>query len=359
MIITEIENINIQSEEPIVTPETLKVMFPLSDEMVHTVQTGQRTIKNILNGKDSRLLVISGPCSIHDVDAATEYALRLKKLSEELKDTLYLVMRVYFEKPRTTTGWQGLVIDPHLDNTCQIEDGLMMSRKLLTTIATMGLPAAGEALDIVTPPYIQDLFSWTAIGARTTESQSHRKMASGLTATVGFKNGTDGNIDIAINAMQSVSIPHNFVSINPKGQVSVVRTNGNPHSHLILRGGRTPNYSADHIVEYEQLLKDAGFSPRIMVDCSHANSGKDPEMQGAVIENIIEQRRNGNTSIMGVMLESNLNPGRQSVPEDLSSLQYGVSITDPCIGWDTTTSLLRRLHQSTLKVASVKTHSSS
>jgi 3-deoxy-7-phosphoheptulonate synthase len=346
MIITEIENLNIESEEPILTPETLKVMFPLSDEMVRTVQTGQRTIKNILNGSDPRLLVISGPCSIHDVNAAEEYAKRLKQLSEELKDKLYLVMRVYFEKPRTTTGWQGLVIDPHLDNTCQIEEGLMMSRKLLTAIATMGLPAAGEALDIVTPPFIQDLFSWTAIGARTTESQSHRKMASGLTATVGFKNGTDGNIDIAINAMQSVSVPHNFVSINPKGQVSVVRTNGNPHSHLILRGGQTPNYSAAHIAQYEQLLSSAGFTPRIMVDCSHANSGKDPEMQATVLDDIIAQRKSGNTSIMGVMLESNINPGRQSIPGDLSTLQYGVSITDACIGWDTTTRLLRHLHQS-------------
>jgi 3-deoxy-7-phosphoheptulonate synthase len=346
MNINEIENINIQSEDPIVTPETLKVMFPLTDKMVDTVMTGQRTIKNILNGKDARLLVIVGPCSIHDVDAAIEYASKLKSLADELSDSLYLVMRVYFEKPRTTTGWQGLVIDPHLDNSCQIEDGLTLSRKLLTTIAMMGLPAAGEALDIVTPPYIQDLFSWTAIGARTTESQSHRKMASGLTATVGFKNGTDGNIGIAINAMQSVAMPHNFVSINPKGQVSVVRTNGNPNSHLILRGGQAPNYSAAHIAEYEQRLHAAGLAPRIMVDCSHANSGKSPDMQAAVLEDVVSQKRNGNRSLMGVMLESNLNPGNQSITHDLSALRYGVSVTDACIGWEATEQLLRKLHHS-------------
>ncbi|MBN2524836.1 MAG: 3-deoxy-7-phosphoheptulonate synthase [Deltaproteobacteria bacterium] len=340
----EIENINIQSEESIITPAALKKQYPLTPGMVKTVLNGQNTIKNILHGQDTRMVVISGPCSIHDIDAAKEYARRLFELSMELGDKLYLVMRVYFEKPRTTTGWQGLVIDPYLDNSCHIEDGLKMSRALLTGIAEMGLPAAGEALDIVTPPFLQDLFSWTAIGARTTESQSHRKMASALTATVGFKNGTDGNIDIAINAMRSVSVPHNFVSINPDGHVAVVRTSGNPNTHLILRGGKKSNYSAEHIELYEQKLKTAGFEPRIMVDCSHANSGKNPAHQEVVLNDVVAQKRNGNRSIMGVMLESHLNAGKQSLPKDKSQLKYGVSITDACINWDTTAQLLRMLH---------------
>ncbi|MBN2716195.1 MAG: 3-deoxy-7-phosphoheptulonate synthase [Deltaproteobacteria bacterium] len=342
---SKIENINIQCEDPIMPPEALKAQFPLTDGMVATVRSGQTTIKKILHGDDPRLLVVTGPCSIHDIHAADEYADRLRRLSRELNDRLFIVMRVYFEKPRTTTGWQGLVIDPFLDDSCQIEEGLTLSRKLLARIAEKGLPAAGEALDIVTPPYLQDLFSWTAIGARTTESQSHRKMASALTATVGFKNGTDGNIDIAINAMQSVASPHNFVSINPQGRVSVIRTTGNPNTHVILRGGTSPNYSAEHVADYEKRLVDAGFAPRIMIDCSHANSNRIPENQAVVLDNIIAQKKNGNQSIMGVMLESNLNGGQQSIPEDLSKLKYGVSITDACIDWDTTETLLRRLHR--------------
>ena len=342
---TEIENINIQCEDPIITPDALKALHPLTDDMIATVQNGQATIRNILNGTDHRMLVVSGPCSIHDIEAANEYADRLKQLADELNDKLFLIMRVYFEKPRTTTGWQGLVIDPFLDDSCQIEEGLKLARKLLSSIARKGLPAAGEALDIVTPPFIQDLFSWTAIGARTTESQSHRKMASALTAAVGFKNGTDGNIDIAINAMQSVAAPHNFVSINPQGRVSVIRTTGNPNTHLILRGGKAPNYSRSHIAEYEQKLIAAGFPPRIMVDCSHANSDKVPENQAAVLDDVTAQKQNGNTSIIGIMLESNLNAGSQTIPQDLSSLKYGVSITDSCIDWATTAQLLRKLHR--------------
>ncbi|MBN2344011.1 MAG: 3-deoxy-7-phosphoheptulonate synthase [Deltaproteobacteria bacterium] len=340
-----IENLNILSEEPILTPNALKQMYPLTPSTIRTVKQGQQTIKNILHRRDSRLLVITGPCSIHDVASAREYAARLRALCDELCDKLYLVMRVYFEKPRTTTGWQGLVIDPFLDGSCVIEEGLKMSRALLSHIAELGLPAAGEALDIVTPPFIQDLFSWTAIGARTTESQSHRKMASGLTATVGFKNGTDGNIDIALHALQSVAAPHNFVSINPEGNVSVIRTSGNPNTHIILRGGKTPNFDAEHIARYEQKLRDAKIEPRIMIDCSHANSNKQPENQATVVENVIAQKRNGNQSIIGIMLESHLHAGSQPILRDPAELKYGVSITDPCIDFETTERLLRKLHR--------------
>jgi 3-deoxy-7-phosphoheptulonate synthase len=254
-----IENHNIGAEEAIITPNQLKDQYPLTEKIINTVFEGQTTIKSILSRKDPRILVVVGPCSIHDVKAAKEYAKKLKALADKLNDSLYIVMRAYFEKPRTTTGWSGLVNDPHLDDSCRVQDGLKMARELLTYIAELGLPAAGEALDIVTPQYIQDLFSWTAIGARTTESQSHRKMASGLTSVVGFKNGTDGNIEIAINALESVATPHNFVSIDPDGHVAVVRTNGNSNSHIILRGGKTPNYSAQDIGKYETRLENAGL----------------------------------------------------------------------------------------------------
>ena len=336
-----IENLNVSEEKPLITPTDLKKQYPLTENIIQTVLDGQTTIKNILSKKDSRILVVVGPCSIHDVDAAKEYASRLKKLASELSDTLYLVMRVYFEKPRTTTGWQGLINDPDLDNTCDLDKGLHISRELLTHIAEIGLPTAGEALDIVTPQYIQDLFSWTAIGARTTESQSHRKMASGLSSVVGFKNGTDGNIDIAIQALMSVASPHNFVSIEPDGHVAVVRTSGNPNSHIILRGGKEPNYSAAHINDYEQKLDKAGYPHNIMVDCSHANSGKKAVNQPVVLNDVAEQIANGNKSIMGIMMESNINFGKQSIPGDKSQLKYGVSVTDECIDWESTESTLR------------------
>jgi 3-deoxy-7-phosphoheptulonate synthase len=336
-----IENHHIGSEDAIITPNQLKDKYPLTENIINTVFEGQTTIKNILNRKDSRILVVVGPCSIHDVTAAKEYADKLKQLSNELGDSLYLVMRAYFEKPRTTVGWSGLVNDPYLDNSCKVQEGLKMARELLTYIGEIGLPAAGEALDIVTPQYIQDLFSWTAIGARTTESQSHRKMASGLTSVVGFKNGTDGNIEIAINALESVAAPHNFVSINPDGNVAVVRTTGNPNSHIILRGGKSPNYESEDIASYENRLAKAGLVPNIMVDCSHANSFKKAENQKKVLENIADQIVSGNNSIFGVMVESNLLAGKQSIPSDLSLLKYGVSVTDECIGWDETESMLR------------------
>jgi len=336
-----IENLNISAEQRIIKPKALKERYPLTEKIIHTIHTGQNTVKNIVCGDDKRLVVVIGPCSIHDIKAAKEYAQKLKMLADEVRDTLYLVMRVYFEKPRTTVGWQGLVNDPYLDGSCQVEDGLMMARELLTYVAELGLATAGEALDIVTPQYIQDLFSWTAIGARTTESQSHRNMASGLSSVVGFKNGTDGNIDIAINALESVASGHNFVSIDPNGKVAVVRTTGNSNAHVILRGGKTPNYDEAHLQKYEQRLIEAGFEPRIMVDCSHANSEKKADNQVKVLSEIARQKAKGNQSIIGVMVESNLHYGKQSIPADLSHLKYGVSVTDECIGWETTEKVLR------------------
>ena len=338
-----IENININAEQAILTPNQLKDQYPLNENIIKTIEEGQSTIKNILKGDDKRILVVVGPCSIHDIKAAKEYARRLKKLADQVKDTLYLVMRVYFEKPRTTVGWQGLINDPFLNNSFELEEGLKQARELLSYIAELGLPVAGEALDIVTPQYIQDLISWTAIGARTTESQSHRKMASGLSSVVGFKNGTDGNIEIAINALESVAAPHNFISIDPDGHVAVIRTEGNENTHIILRGGKKPNYDAQSVAEYEKRLAKAGLAPRIMIDCSHANSCKKAANQKDVLKSIEKQIKDGNESIMGVMIESNLEFGKQSIPEDLSQLKYGVSVTDECIGWEETEELLKGL----------------
>ncbi|MCU4174157.1 3-deoxy-7-phosphoheptulonate synthase [Carboxylicivirga sp. N1Y90] len=340
-----IENININAEQAIIKPSALKKLYPLTEKIINTVQEGQQTVKNILNKEDKRILVVVGPCSIHNMESAKEYAHKLKALADELDDTLYLVMRVYFEKPRTTVGWQGFVNDPYLNDSCAIEDGLKLSRELLCYIADLGLPTAGEALDIVTPQYIQDLFSWTAIGARTTESQSHRNMASGLSSVVGFKNGTKGSIDIAINARVSVASPHNFVSIDPDGNVAVVKTNGNPNSHIILRGGTEPNYSEKYISEYTKELEKEGLDPRMMIDCSHANSSKKAENQKLVLDDIAQQIAAGNKSIMGVMIESNLNFGAQKIPADLSQLQYGVSVTDECIAWDETEKILKEFRE--------------
>ncbi|MGQ1787811.1 MULTISPECIES: 3-deoxy-7-phosphoheptulonate synthase [unclassified Saccharicrinis] len=337
-----IENINVSAEEAIITPNQLKDLYPLNENIIKTIEEGQNTIKRILRGDDRRLLVVVGPCSIHDIDAAKEYAQKLKRLAEEVNGSLYLVMRVYFEKPRTTVGWQGLINDPYLDDTYKLEEGLKQARELLSYIAELGLPVAGEALDIVTPQYIQDLISWTAIGARTTESQSHRKMASGLSSVVGFKNGTDGNIKIAINALESVASPHNFISIDPEGHVAVVRTKGNADTHIILRGGKRPNYDKESVRDYEKRLEEAGLPARLMIDCSHANSLKKAENQKLVLKSIEEQILAGNNSIMGVMVESNLFHGKQSIPSDISTLKYGVSVTDECIGWDETEQLLKK-----------------
>ncbi|MBI4356645.1 MAG: 3-deoxy-7-phosphoheptulonate synthase [Gammaproteobacteria bacterium] len=346
--LSDIENIHVFSEDRIITPKALKQQLPMTLEAVRTVAKGQNVIKDILDRKDPRLFVVVGPCSIHDIRAAREYAEKLKVLAKAVGDTLFLVMRVYFEKPRTEMGWQGLIVDPFLDGTYQIEEGLSLARQLLLSLAEMGVAASGEALDLISPQYIQDLFSWTAIGARTVESQTHRRMASGFSSAVGFKNRTDGNWQVALHAMRSAKYPSHFLSVNPEGKVAVVRTKGNPYTHLVLRGGHTgPNYDVGSIVACEDALIKAGFTPNIMVDCSHGNSAKDPAKQVNGVNAVIQQILGGNRSIVALMLESNLNWGKQSLDpkKGREGLQYGVSITDPCIDWVMTDKIIRRLHK--------------
>jgi len=287
---------------------------------------------------------VVGPCSIHDPEAAMDYARRLQRLAQELSDTLYIVMRVYFEKPRTTVGWKGLINDPYLDDSFKLEEGLHLGRRLLLDILELGLPTSTEALDPISPQYLQDLISWSAIGARTTESQTHREMASGLSSAVGFKNGTDGGLTVATNALQSVASPHRFLGINRQGQVAVFTTKGNKYGHIVLRGGSAgPNYDSVHIKLCEQALEKAGVPVNVMVDCSHANSSKQPELQPLVVENVANQILEGNRSIVGLMIESNLKAGNQPIPENLQDLEYGVSITDGCIDWETTETCLRAM----------------
>lgn len=341
-----IDDLNIASNVTLITPEQLKSKMPLSEKAQHTVSHGRQVVRDILDGKDHRLFIVIGPCSIHDLKAAHEYADRLKALADEVSDTLFLIMRVYFEKPRTTVGWKGLINDPYLDDSFKIEDGLHIGRKLLLDLAEKGLPTATEALDPISPQYLQDLISWSAIGARTTESQTHREMASGLSSAVGFKNGTDGGLTVAINALQSVSNPHRFLGINQQGGVSIVTTKGNPYGHVVLRGGNgKPNYDSVSVALCEQELKKAKISTNIMIDCSHANSNKDPALQPLVLDNITNQIVDGNQSISSLMIESHLGWGNQSIGDDLSQLKYGVSITDACIDWDTTEKSIRSMHE--------------
>jgi 3-deoxy-7-phosphoheptulonate synthase len=303
-------------------------------------------VRDILDGKDHRMFVVVGPCSIHVVDAAMDYAKRLKVLADEVSDTLVIIMRVYFEKPRTTVGWKGLINDPYLNDTFKIEEGLHIGRKLLLDISELGLPTSTEALDPISPQYLQDCIAWSAIGARTTESQTHREMASGLSSAVGFKNGTDGGLTVAVNAIGSAVKPHRFLGINGEGQVAVIHTTGNAYTHIVLRGGsQGPNYDSVHIKLCEAELTKAGIPLNIMVDSSHANSSKQPQLQPLVIENVANQVIEGNTSIVGLMVESNINAGNQSIPEDLSKLAYGVSVTDGCIGWDETETALRTMRE--------------
>ncbi|MFY0663298.1 MAG: 3-deoxy-7-phosphoheptulonate synthase [Natronospirillum sp.] len=340
------ENLNVESQEILITPAMLKQKVPLTDAAADTINAGRDAINNILNRKDHRIFLVVGPCSIHDLDAAKDYAERFKALAEEVSDTLLLVMRVYFEKPRTTVGWKGLINDPYLNDTFKIQDGLEIGRKLLCDIAEMGVPTATEALDPISPQYMQDLISWSAIGARTTESQTHREMASGLSSAVGFKNGTDGGLQVAINALQSVSKPHRFLGINGDGQVSIIHTKGNPHGHVVLRGGSgKPNYDSVSVALCEQEMREAGLVPNIMVDCSHANSNKDPALQTLVAENVSNQILEGNESIIGLMIESNINFGNQKLSPNLADMQYGVSVTDGCIDWTTTETSIRKMHQ--------------
>jgi 3-deoxy-7-phosphoheptulonate synthase len=339
-----IDDLNIASNTALITPEQLKSELPLTEAAQEQVKNARETIYSILDRKDPRLFIVVGPCSIHDPSAALDYARKLRQLADEVQDTLFLVMRVYFEKPRTSIGWKGLVNDPYLDDSFKIEDGLRIGRKLLLDIGEIGLPASTEALDPISPQYLQDIIAWSAIGARTTESQTHREMSSGLSSAVGFKNGTDGGLTVAINAMQSVTSPHRFLGINGKGQVSVVTTKGNPHAHVVLRGGsQGPNYDSVHVAQCEQALEKGGVSNNIMIDCSHANSDKDPNIQPLVLKDITHQILEGNSSIIGVMLESNINAGNQSIPKDLAELKYGVSVTDACMDWTTTESAIREM----------------
>ena len=341
----QIENVNVFSQDILITPERLKEDIPLSASAAETVMQGRQTICDILDRKDHRLFVVIGPCSIHDVEAAKDYARRLKVLADELNDTLYLVMRVYFEKPRTTIGWKGLINDPNIDDSFDVEKGLHIGRQLLVDLAEMGLPTATEALDPISPQYLQDTIAWSAIGARTTESQTHREMSSGLSMPIGFKNGTDGSLTVAVNAMKSVAYPHSFLGINRQGQVAIIRTKGNQYGHVVLRGGGgKPNYDSVSVRHCEQDLEKAKLREAIMVDCSHANSDKDPANQPLVMKDVAHQILEGNKSICGLMVESNINWGSQPIPSDLSELQYGVSITDACIDWDTTEKALREIY---------------
>ncbi len=338
----DLENINVAAFDPMPTPEEIHARLPLSLAAGQTVAHGRDVLRNILDGKDHRIFVVVGPCSIHDPKAGLEYARRLKALAAEVDDTLVLVMRVYFEKPRTTVGWKGYVNDPYMDDSFRVDEGIEKGRRFLLDVAELGLPAGTEALDPISPQYHGDLISWTAIGARTTESQTHRELSSGLSTPVGFKNATSGDVGIAVNAILSASRPHSFLGINGQGRTAIVRTKGNAHGHVVLRGGDgRPNYDTVSVSLAEQAMKKGKLPANIVVDCSHANSFKKPEMQPLVMADVVNQIRLGNTSIVGVMIESNLVAGSQSIPADLSQLQYGCSVTDACIDWDTTEKMIR------------------
>ncbi len=339
-----VDDLRIVSEKPLSSPAVLKKALPLSDEGARFIQRARADIANIIHGRDKRLLVVTGPCSIHDPVAAIEFAGRLKALQQQYQDSLYIVMRVYFEKPRTTVGWKGFINDPHLDDSFDLETGLTWGRQLLLKMVDLELPVATEALDPISPQYLSDLISWSAIGARTVESQTHREMASGLSMPVGFKNGTDGNLSIALNALQSAASPHSFFGINQRGEVSLVQTAGNPDGHIILRGGAKPNYDTDSINTAVAALEKLKLPRAIVVDCSHGNSNKDHNRQGIVAEEVLRQRLAGNDAIIGIMLESHLFAGRQDIINGRAE-KYGVSVTDACINWDTNAEILAKLHQ--------------
>ncbi len=329
----------------ILPPEELKQRLPVTERAAATVAASRRTVEAILARRDPRLLVVVGPCSIHDPAAALDYARRLRALSDEVSDTLFLVMRAYFEKPRTSVGWEGFTVDPGMDRSFRVHEGMERARRLLVEMGELGLAVGTEALDPIAPQYRGDLVSWTVIGARTAESQIHRNLASGLPTAVGFKNGTDGSLDGAVNALLSASQPHAFLGMNERGRSAVIRTRGNPHGHLVLRGGARPNFDSVSVALAEQALARAGLPQRIVIDCSHANSGKRPENQPSVLRDAVNQLRRGNRSIVGVMLESFLETGSQPVPEDHSKLRYGCSVTDPCLGWEETAEALREARE--------------
>ncbi|NET02410.1 MAG: 3-deoxy-7-phosphoheptulonate synthase [Sphaerospermopsis sp. SIO1G1] len=339
-MINKLINTNIKSSHVLLTPHQVKEKLPLTKTAEHTILKFRHELENILEFQDSRKFIVVGPCSIHDPKLAIEYAEKLKSLAKKVEDKLLLIMRVYFEKPRTTVGWKGLINDPDMDDSFHVERGILIARDLLLTLAEMGLPTGTEALDPIIPQYISELVSWSAIGARTTESQTHREMASGLSMPVGFKNGTDGNINVALNALKSAKTPHNFLGINQKGQVSVFQTRGNSHGHVILRGGSQPNFDPENVKLVEEQLKAANLPPRIVIDCSHGNTNKDYRLQPVVLENVIEQIVAGNNSILGMMLESNLYEGNQPITGKREELQYGISVTDKCIGWEETEKII-------------------
>ena len=340
-----LNNIHINSEQVLITPEQLRAEITLSQRGRDYVTNARKIIAEIIHQRDPRLLVISGPCSVHNVDEAKEYARELKKLHDKYKDTMYIVMRVYFEKPRTTVGWKGLINDPHMDGSFDVEAGLRKARELLIYLTELGLPLATEALDPISPQYLAELFSWSAIGARTTESQTHREMASGLSMPIGFKNGTNGSLGVAINAMQSAESPHRFMGINRQGQVALIKTSGNPDGHVILRGGKQPNYDSVNIKECEQEISAQGIKPSIVVDCSHGNSNKDYNRQPLVAINVFNQILEGNKSIIGIMLESNLEAGNQSSDLPKEELAYGISVTDACIDFASTQQLFEQANE--------------
>jgi 3-deoxy-7-phosphoheptulonate synthase len=324
----------------------LKDEFPMTERANQTVVEGREVIKRILRQDDPRLLIIVGPCSIHDAEGAMKYAEKLNRLREGLADQLYVVMRVYFEKPRTTVGWKGMINDPRLDGSYDIETGLKKARQLLVNITETGLPAATEFLDPIVPQYLAELVSWVAIGARTTESQTHREMASGLSMPIGFKNATDGSLHIAVDAMMAARTPHSFLGIDQEGVTSIIRTTGNPHGHVVLRGGRLQaNYDPESIAASEAKLRKSGLPAVLMVDCSHANSGKQHARQEEVWKSVVNQRAEGNTALIGLMVESYLEEGNQPIPERLADLRHGVSVTDACVGWETTERMLRHGHE--------------
>jgi 3-deoxy-7-phosphoheptulonate synthase len=340
------EDLNVVALDVMPTPDEIKAKLPLTERVAETVVTGRRTIEAILDGRDNRLFAVVGPCSIHDPIAGLDYARRLKKLADEVSGTMFMVMRVYFEKPRTSVGWKGFINDPYMDDSFRVDEGMEKGRRFLLDVNEIGLPAATEALDPTAPQYLGDLIAWTAIGARTSESQTHREMSSGLSTPVGFKNGTDGEIESAVNAILSASHPHAFLGINGQGRSAVVRTRGNSYGHLVLRGGGgRPNFDTVSVSLAEQALAKAKLPGNIVVDCSHANSWKKPELQPLVMKDVVHQIREGNRSVVGFMVESFIEAGSQSIPADLSQLKYGCSVTDACVSWQTTEEMLRGAHE--------------
>ena len=340
------ENLNIAAFDLMPSPDEVKSRLPLSDLAAQTVLQSRRTIQAILDRKDPRLFAVVGPCSIHDPLAGLDYARRLRALADEIAPTLFLVMRVYFEKPRTSLGWKGFINDPYMDDSFRIDEGMEKARRFLLDVNELGLPAGTEALDPIAPQYYGDLVTWTAIGARTSESQTHREMSSGLSTPVGFKNSTDGGVEAAINAIVSAGRPHSFLGVSGQGRSAIVRTRGNRYGHVVLRGGGgRPNFDTVSISLAEQALAKAGLPINIVIDCSHANSWKKPDRQPLVMRDVVQQIRNGNRSVVGFMVESFLEPGNQPIPDDRSKLRYGCSVTDACLGWETTTEMLREAHR--------------